>query len=497
MLSFRKNKRQRNIDIAPDEIFLDDRNIPDFDVQQFEGRIESPIERRTIGIFFFAAFFILVVFGARTGYLELIQGKAYAAKSEANRLDHQLIFPERGIIYDRNKKELAWNVPPSEELGYSLRAYTTEPGFAHILGYLHYPARDSSGVYYREDYETEVGVEAYYNDRLRGKKGLRIIETDALGNVEAANMIDPPVPGDNLKLTIDSTVQEDFYNVIHEVAMTHDFLGGAGALMDVDTGELLALTSFPEYDPNVMTAGDDHALIAKYNTDARTPFLNRAISGLYTPGSIVKPIYAIGALNEKIISPNKELYCPKTIPAPNPYFPEKPSLFNDWKDHGYLDMRGAIANSSDVYFYTIGGGFEGQKGLGVAKLEEYARMFGFGTTTGIDLYGEAKGTIPNPAWKEKTFDRDRSVRRTGDSDAGASRGRSHCRRRQGGDSALGPRCRQSKDNAAGDTRVVFRRHTRRHATSGDKGDCVGAQSALGRHCRQDGNRRTGRRENPR
>lgn len=406
MMRRRNSLKHRIEDIAPDEIFLDDRNIPDFDVQQFEGRIETPIRRRTIVFFFLIALVVVFAFALRTAYLELVEGAAYAQKSEANRLEHQLIFPERGIIEDRHGIELAWNVPSSEELGFSLRAYTKEPGFSHILGYLHYPARDRSGNYYRKDYEAEVGIEAFYNERLRGRKGLRIIETDALGNIRSSNVIDPPIQGDDLRLSIDAKVQTIFFKKIREAALSHDFLGGAGALVDIESGELVALTSFPEYDANVMTAGDDHETIAKYGADAGTPFLNRAIAGQYTPGSIVKPIYAIAALEEGIIASGKAIYCPKSITVPNPYFPDKPSIFNDWKDHGYLDMRGAIAESSDIYFYTIGGGYKDQKGLGVAHLEEYARMFGFGTTTGIDLFGESVGTVPNPEWKAKMFDGD-------------------------------------------------------------------------------------------
>lgn len=395
--------RKHHGDIAPDEIFLDDRNLPSFDTQQFEGRIEHPISRSAIVLYVVMALLVVGVFSARAATLQIVDGTNYLAESEANRLEHQLIFPERGIIYDRNGKELAWNAPAPEELGYSLRSYTPDEGFGHILGYLRYPARDRHGVYYRTDYEADVGVEAYYNDRLRGGRGLRIIETDALGNVRSANMIDPPRSGENLTLSIDATIQKIFYDEIKTIALDRGFHGGAGALIDLATGELYALASYPEYDPNVMTAGEDKKKIAEYNTNSDKPFLNRAVSGLYTPGSIVKPIYAIGALNEGVITPEQNLYCPKSISVPNPYFPDKPTIFNDWKDHGYLDMRHAIAQSSDVYFYTIAGGFAGQKGLGIARVEKYARLFGFGSDTGIDLFGEAAGTVPTPEWKEKVF----------------------------------------------------------------------------------------------
>lgn len=399
--SFHSNK-----DIDPDEIFLDDKNIPEFDVHQFEGRIERPIRERTI-IFLGAVFFIIgISLLTRASLLEVRDGKNYAIKSEQNRLDHQLLFPERGVVSDRNGIPLAWNVPNTEELGFSLRKYIDEPGFGSILGFLHYPARDKSGVYYRNDYEADSGVESYYNDALKGKSGLRIIETDALGNVVSSNVIDPPITGVNLRLSIDSRVQTSLYKTIGEIARAQDYLGGAAAIMDITNGELVSLVSYPTYDPNVMTDGEDRAQIVAYNKDKGSPFLNRTIGGLFAPGSIVKPMFAIGALNEGIISADKQILSIGYITIPNPYFPEKESRFNDWKNHGWLDMRSAIAWSSDVYFYEIAGGFEGQKGLGIKNVEKYARMFGYGSTTGIDLYGELAGTIPNPEWKASHFPED-------------------------------------------------------------------------------------------
>ncbi len=110
---------------------------------------------------------------------------------------------------------------------------------------------------------------------------------------------------------------------------------------------------------------------------------------------------ALGALNEGVISPKKKIYDTGSISIPNPYFPDKKSVFYDWKAHGWVDMRKALAVSCDVYFYEIGGGFGGQKGLGIKKIGEYARMFGLGRKTGIDLNGEKKGTVPSPELKRK------------------------------------------------------------------------------------------------
>jgi penicillin-binding protein 2 len=176
--------------------------------------------------------------------------------------------------------------------------------------------------------------------------------------------------------------------------------------MDVQTGEVHALVSYPEYDPNVLAAGTPSDVIASYSVDNRQPYLDRAISGLYTPGSIVKPIEAAGVLTDKIISPAKIIYSAGFISVPNPYNPSKPSIFKDWKALGALDIRHAIAWSSDVYFYTVGGGFGDQKGLGIDRLGYWFKTFGYTSPTGIELPRETSGIVPSPAWKQETFNED-------------------------------------------------------------------------------------------
>ena len=133
--------------------------------------------------------------------------------------------------------------------------------------------------------------------------------------------------------------------------------------MNIKTGEILAMTSYPEYDGNILSEGKDSKVINDYFSDKRKVFLNRTISGLYSPGSIVKPFLGYAALEEKVIDPLKVIFSNGSISIPNPYFPDKKSVFIDHGSFGYVDMRKAIAISSDVYFYEVGGGFESQKGL--------------------------------------------------------------------------------------------------------------------------------------
>ncbi|MFH1308406.1 MAG: penicillin-binding transpeptidase domain-containing protein, partial [Patescibacteria group bacterium] len=191
------------------------------------------------------------------------------------------------------------------------------------------------------------------------------------------------------------------------------FQGGAGVIMNINNGEILSLVSYPEYDSQVLTNGEDREKITQFLNDQRKPFLNRAISGLYAPGSIIKPLIAVAALNENVITPEKQILSTGSISIPNPYFPDKFSVFKDWKAHGWVDMRHALAISSDVYFYEVGGGFENQKGLGISKIEKYAKLFGFGGYTSIDLLGEKNGIVPNPELHKETNPED-PVWRVGD-----------------------------------------------------------------------------------
>jgi penicillin-binding protein 2 len=176
--------------------------------------------------------------------------------------------------------------------------------------------------------------------------------------------------------------------------------------MDIRTGEVLAMASYPEFDPEAMSDGEDDDAIQEWLTSERRPFLNRFSQGVFTPGSIVKPFFALAALTEGTVTPNTTVYSDGAMEVPNPYNPDNPSIFTDWKAHGTVDMRGAIAVSSNIYFYTIGGGAGGQEGLGISRLEDYARRFGFGEPLEDLALRGPEGTVPSPGWKEENFDGD-------------------------------------------------------------------------------------------
>lgn len=406
MASWWGNKNQlRGREIDPEDIFLDSSNRAALDARQLEGRIERPVAVRAIigvGIVFALA---IGTFLGQAINLQLFKGEAYADISRNNTLDRSIIFASRGVIYDRNMTELAWNSVASSSEVFAERVYTDMPGFAHVLGFVRYPKADAGGEWWREEYAGMAGAERALDGELAGTNGSMMTEQDARGKFIREDIVDPPRDGAAVHLSIDADVQAKLAEVLQKHAETQGFVGGAAAIMDVQSGELLALTSFPEYDNGAFSRGDP-AIVNAANTDATTPLLNRAVGGLYTPGSIVKPIFAAAALEEGIIDPHKSILSTGSISIPNPYDPSKPSIFRDWKAHGYTDMRRAIAVSSDVYFYAIGGGYKDQKGLGITKIDDYARKFGFGEITGFIFGGEAEGSIPTPEWKKEMFDGD-------------------------------------------------------------------------------------------
>ena len=155
---------------------------------------------------------------------------------------------------------------------------------------------------------------------------------------------------------------------------------GVGIAIDPSNGEVLALVSLP---------GFDSARIADFLNQSTQPLFNRAISGLYAPGSTIKPLVAAAALNEKIIDVKKKFFLPDTLKFPIPTIPTS-RAFLDWKPHGWVNFYSALARSSNIYFYALGGGWEDIKGIGINKLRDYWQRFGLGNLTNIDLTGEKK-----------------------------------------------------------------------------------------------------------
>lgn len=287
------------------------------------------------------------------------------------------------------------------------RDYADGPVFAHIIGYTGLAENDNS-------IEGKVGLERQYDEILRGKPGVIMDYRDAKGNAFNKKIVADATPGNSLVTSIDGDLQRYFYERLILGMQSLNTKAGVGLAINPQNGEILSLISLPSFDNNVFVLRGKNNQRKNLLNDPERPLFNRAVSGAYSPGSTIKPLVALVALKEKIAVPELEIYSRGYIEIPNPYNPEEPSRFVDWKPHGWVDARSALARSSNVYFYALGGGlprseggivrgisFGGKfDGLGIYKLKEYWQRLGFGQKTGIDLGEEGVGFLPNPEEKE-------------------------------------------------------------------------------------------------
>lgn len=413
--STRRARKAASYEIDPEDVFLDSENLSELDTNQLQGQLDRPLGVHVFYGAIIVTLFLTLGFSYRLFSMQVVEGEFYQEKSDNNHLKKIPLFALRGTISDRNGEILAWNSTSygtSTESGISddipKRLYTEEEGFSHLLGYVSYPKRDQSGVFWQDEYIGKDGVEKFYQKELAGVRGERIVEVSALKEIAAQNVVIYPTNGENLILTIDKDVQAKLYESMESLAKEVGFTGGAGVIMDVSNGELLAITSYPEYDNTLITNAtteEEKKEVGRELTDKKQKFLDRAVSGLFVPGSTVKPFFAYAALEENVITPEQNIFSSGQLVIKNKYGGPD-TIFKDWKAHGYVDMREAIAQSSDEYFYQIGGGYKDQEGLGIERLKKYAEKFGFATTTGIDLPDEEHGVIPSPEWKKKLFDED-------------------------------------------------------------------------------------------
>ncbi len=240
-----------------------------------------------------------------------------------------------------------------------------------------------------DDQVGRAGLEAEYDAYLRGTDGEKLVLSNAAGKAQTERTVRLPSPGDDVTTYIDAGLQEYFYNDLQADIRALGRQIGVGLAFDPQNGEVLALFNIPSYDPGNVAASLN---------GPNQPLFDRAVAGLYSPGSTIKPLDAVGALASGILNPDHQIFSPGYLDVPNPYDPTHPSRFLDWQYQGWVDLYSALAKSSDVYFYEVGGGFGDQTGLGITRLKEWWQKFGLGEPTGIDLPGEASGFLPDPAW---------------------------------------------------------------------------------------------------
>jgi len=457
-IKFRSKKTGRRLqkDIEPQEIFLDQlAQKKEAELGIRERKLEVPVSRKILrGIFFFIIVFLLILF-AKTFQFQILENEKYSVLANENKFIFYSIKAERGVIYDSQGEQVVFNEPSFdlvldkdklpedqsertrvlEEISQiinqdyhefenetlivknldhetlilletkiaqfpgfqiersSIRYYKEGSSFAHIIGY--------TGKESDEEYIGRDGLEKSYEEILRKNPGKTRVERDVYGNPLSKEIVSLPESGKSLVLWLDSGLEKKIEQVLGNILENTGAEKAVGVALDPKTGGVMALVSLPTYDNNLFSKGSDQQALGDLLVDPQQPLFNRAVSGLYSTGSVIKPLIALAALEEEIISPSKKINCEGGIIIPHRYDPEIVYEYKDWRVHGLTNMQKAIAESCNVYFYTIGGGYKNQQGLGPSTIKKYLELFGWGKETGIDLPAEADGLIPFPDWKKE------------------------------------------------------------------------------------------------
>ena len=287
------------------------------------------------------------------------------------------------------------NISGVEVENIPIKKYQEIPGIGHILGYIGKVSKEdlqSDNTLKYNDLVGKNGLEKTYDHYLRGSDGFKKNEVNSKGVLQRMISQKNPEIGSDVFLSISTNIQNKAGQLLKATLEEKKLYKGVVIVTNPQTGKILSMLSLPDYNANIMQ--QDKAEIDKILTDDSNPLLNRAISGLYPSGSSIKPIIATSALEENIISSSFAIDTPLEITVGESTFP-------DWKDHGMTDIKRAIAESNNIFFYMVGGGWKNIRGLGINKIEKYLKLFGFGSETGVDLSGEKGGLVPSPEWKKK------------------------------------------------------------------------------------------------
>ncbi len=374
------------------------------------------------------AFFLIFL---KLFHLQVFLGKLNRELADSNRIQIKIIHAPRGVIFDRNGKILATNTPAfrlidlnsktsrlisrqealdlevsnnTEEKSLevdNVRAYPMKEAASHLIGYVGEISQEEFKKpefknYKLGDFVGQSGIEAQYETLLKGIDGGEIIEVDSQGHKIRVLRVDPPIPGKNIYLNIDGGLQQKLYEATRDALINSGSCCGAVVATDPQNGQVLALISFPSFDPNVFTVNKDDNVIAAIFTRTDSPILNRVIGGTYPPGSTFKIVTSFAGLESSKITP-------QTIFIDNGVINLGQFSFSNWyfsqygKIEGEVDLAKALKRSNDTYYYQVG------QIIGEKILGDWARKFKLGKATGIDLPGEVSGLVPDNDWKEKTF----------------------------------------------------------------------------------------------
>ena len=272
------------------------------------------------------------------------------------------------------------------------RVYPHKKIASHILGYVSAINKKDKKNYDSVEYKNtthigKTGIEKYYEAELHGKVGFSKVEKNSQAKTLSEQILQNAIHGDDLYLTIDIRLQKIAQKLLKGKK-------GAIVMVDVRNGEILVATSAPTFDPNLFVNGISRKNYRRLQSKNK-PLFNRIVKGVYPPGSTIKPFIAIAALEEKQIKIKNKILCQGYYQLPN-----HKHKFRDWKriGHGHLNVKDAIAQSCDVYFYSV------SHKLGIETIHKYLDYFGFGKKTGVDIPGELSGISPSTQWKKDNKD---------------------------------------------------------------------------------------------
>lgn len=449
-----KVRRPARENLEPHEVFLDRlAQRREEEISESENKIEKPLPERKLWLLFLGVSGIFSILLVCSFWLQVVRGDEYAARAAGNQFIVSSMRAERGVIYDRHFNQLVHNqtvyrlvvesskIPADsekeiwllrrladftgkplgdiwqkieesegrrivlqEDLTYDqvifwetkseewsgvdlerhlMRRYAEEGGWSHVLGYVS-----------RADREGAAGLEKEYDGHLCDRIGHRQIERDARGNILQEEVVQEPEPGDSLVLHLDHELQVIMEKVLREKMEEVGSREANAVALDPRNGAVRALVSIPGYDNNIFNRFISAEEIAERTSDPDFSLFNQAISGIgYATGSVIKPLIGVAVLEEGIIDPDRRIYAAERICIPHAYTGQE-QCFRDWRYHGMTDLRRAIAESVNTYFYMVGGGYQNIAGLGPNRIKDWLERFGWSRATGIDLPNEGRGALP-------------------------------------------------------------------------------------------------------
>lgn len=275
------------------------------------------------------------------------------------------------------------------------RQYLDGSQFSQILGYLSKVNKSELGGYYSPtDIIGRFGIEGQYEEYLRGEHGKIFFQYDDY----ALNK--DPVIGNNVVLNIDYKIQKHLFSELYNVLQNTSRSRAAAIVQDPRTGAVLAMVSLPTYDNNLFIEGLSETQFSNIFENKSRPLFNRVISGLYNPGSAIKPFMGLMVLAENVFSSSDTIQDCIDLTVVNSYNPDDTYTFKNWRpEYGSFNLKRAIANSCNIYFFITGGGYGNIKGLGMERIIKYLKSAFADSKLGIDLPGETRGFVPTPEWK--------------------------------------------------------------------------------------------------